>query len=54
MSLFMNNPDENEGRELDLELFVPEKKPRYETFKFKKGSEIFFQFDMWHRARPDN
>ena len=54
MSLFMNNPDEYEGGELDLELFDPEKKPRYETFKLKKGSTIFFQFDMRLRVRPDN
>ena len=52
MTLFMNNPDEYEGGEFDLELFHPEKKPRYETFKLKKGSAIFFQSDVWHRVRP--
>ena len=52
MTLFMNNPDEYEGGELDLELFHPEKKTRYETFKLKKGSAIFFQSDVWHRVRP--
>lgn len=52
MTLFMNNPDEYEGGEFDLELFNPEKKPRYETFKLKKGSAIFFQSDRWHRVRP--
>ena len=52
MTLFMNNPDEYEGGEFDLELFPPDKKPRYETFKLKKGSGIFFQSDVWHRVRP--
>ena len=52
MTLFMNNPNEYEGGEFDLELFNPEKKPRYETFKLKKGSAIFFQSDRWHRVRP--
>ena len=52
MTLFMNNPDEYEGGEFDLELFHPNKKPRYETFKLKKGSAIFFQSDVWHRVRP--
>ena len=52
MTLFMNNPDEYEGGEFDLELFNPDKKPRYETFKLKKGSAIFFQSDVWHRVRP--
>ena len=52
MTLFMNNPDEYEGGEFDLELFDPEKKPRYATFKLKKGSAIFFQSDVWHRVRP--
>ena len=52
MTLFMNNPDEYEGGEFDLELFDPEKKPRYATFKLQKGSAIFFQSDAWHRVRP--
>ena len=52
MTLFMNNPDEYEGGEFDLELFQPEEKPRYKTFKLKKGSAIFFQSDVYHRVRP--
>ena len=52
MTLFMNNPDEYEGGEFDLELSHPERKPRYQTFKLKKGSAIFFQSDVWHRVRP--
>ena len=43
MTLFMNNPDEYEGGEFDLELFDPEKKPRYETFKLKKVLQYFFK-----------
>ena len=38
----MNNPDEYEGGEFDLEIFDPEKKPRYETFKLKKVRQYFF------------
>ena len=52
MTLFMNNPDEYEGGEFDLELFKPETKTRYKTFKLKKGSAIFFQSDVYHRVRP--
>ena len=52
MTLFMNNPYEYECGEFDLELFHPEKKPRYKTFKLKKGSAIFFQSDVFHRVRP--
>ena len=52
MTLFMNDPDEYEGGEFDLELYNPEKKPRYKTFKLKKGFAIFFQSDRWHRVRP--
>ena len=33
MTLFMNDPDEYEGGQFDLELYNPEKKPRYKTFK---------------------
>ena len=52
MTLFMNNPDEYEGGEFDLEVFKPETKTRYKTFKLKKGSAIFFQSDIYHRVRP--
>ena len=52
MTLFMNNPDEYEGGEFDLELYNPDKKIRYKTFKLKKGSALFFQSDRWHRVRP--
>ena len=52
MTLFMNDPDEYEGGEFDLEIYKPEFEPRYQTFKLKKGSAIFFQSDRWHRVRP--
>ena len=52
MTLFMNDPSEYEGGEFDLEIYKPETDCRYETFKLKKGSAIFFQSDQWHRVRP--
>jgi len=52
MSLFMNDPTEYEGGEFDLELYKPETNCRYDTFKLKRGSAIFFQSDVWHRVRP--
>ena len=52
MTLFMNEPDEYKGGEFDLELYKPETDCRYETFKLKRGSAIFFQSDVWHRVRP--
>tara|TARA_Y100001937_G_C7069610_1_gene307737 strand:- start:328 stop:894 length:567 start_codon:yes stop_codon:yes gene_type:complete len=52
MSLFMNDPTDYKGGEFDLELYKPETDCRYETFKLKKGSAIFFQSDVWHRVRP--
>jgi PKHD-type hydroxylase len=52
MTLFMNDPHEYDGGEFDLELYNPEKKPRYKTFKLKKGNALFFQADRWHRVRP--
>ena len=52
MTLFMSDPEEYEGGEFDLELFSPEYKSRYKTFKLKKGSAIFFKSDAYHRVRP--
>ena len=57
MSSFMNNPYDYEGGEFDLELSNPERKPRYETFKFKKVLQSFFsqikgiELDLSVRAR---
>ena len=52
MTLFMSDPEEYEGGEFDLELFSPEYKSRFKTFKLKKGEAIFFKSDAWHRVRP--
>jgi|SaaInlV_120m_DNA_3_1039746.scaffolds.fasta_scaffold08585_1 PKHD-type hydroxylase len=50
MSLFLN--DDFEGGEFDLEIYKPGADPRYETFKSKPWTAIFFQGDQWHRVRP--
>ena len=52
MTIWLNDPDEYEGGELDIELTGPRKDPRYETFKLSKGSILIFQSDKWHRVRP--
>ena len=52
MTLFMNDPEEYEGGQFDLELFSPEYKSRFKTFKLKKGAAIFFKSHAWHRVRP--
>jgi PKHD-type hydroxylase len=53
MSLFLSNPDEYEGGELDLELYGPDAYPeRSNTFRCLKGEALFFQSDYWHRVRP--
>ena len=54
MTLFMSDPEEYQGGEFDLELFNPNTKSRYKTFKLKKGAAIFFQSDAWHRVRLVN
>ena len=52
MTLFMSEPEEYEGGEFDLEIYKPGTNPRYETFKGRKGSAIFFPSGKWHRVRP--
>ncbi len=52
MSLFLNEPKEYSGGELDLELYSPDSDERSESFKLSKGSAIFFPSDIWHRVRP--
>ena len=49
MSLFLN--DDYEGGDFDLEIYKPGTDPRFDTFKPKPGSAIFFQSDQWHRVR---
>ena len=51
-SIFLNDPDEYEGGELDLEMLGPTDSPRYHSFKLPKRSIILFQSDLWHRVRP--
>ena len=52
MTIFLNDPDEYEGGEFDLEIYKPGVEPRFESFKLKKWSAIFFPSDQWHRVRP--
>tara|TARA_Y100001970_G_scaffold141939_1_gene174639 strand:- start:899 stop:1510 length:612 start_codon:yes stop_codon:yes gene_type:complete len=53
MSLFLSNPDEYEGGELDLEVYGPDAYPeRHKTFRCLRGEALFFLSDYWHRVRP--
>ena len=53
-TIFLNDPHEYEGGELDLEWRSPISKPneRYDTFKSPAGSIIVFPSSTWHRVRP--
>ena len=52
MSLFLNDPDEYEGGELDIDFKNPNSDPRYDTLKLDRGYAVFFQSHLWHRVRP--
>ena len=52
VTIFLNDPDEYEGGELDIETDGPRADPRYNTFKLSKGSIIVFPSNRWHRVRP--
>ena len=52
MSLFYSDPDEYEGGDLDLEIYKPGVDPRYQSYKLKKGTAIFFPSATWHRVTP--
>ena len=52
MSLFLSDPEEYEGGELELEVYPPSHEKRSLTFKEKKGVALFFQSDVWHRVCP--
>ena len=52
LSIFLNDPDEYEGGELDIETEGPRADPRYATFKLPKGSIVVFPSNKWHRVRP--
>ena len=56
-TVFLNDPEEYEGGELDLELRGPknresEEEERFDSFKLPKGSIIVFPSYIWHRVRP--
>tara|TARA_Y100001963_G_scaffold82113_1_gene113858 strand:- start:214 stop:807 length:594 start_codon:yes stop_codon:yes gene_type:complete len=53
-SVFLNDPEEYEGGELDLEVRGPNSKEeeRFDSFKLPKGSIIVFPSHVWHRVRP--
>ncbi len=53
-TIFLNDPHEYEGGELDLEWRSPLSKPneRYDTFKSPAGSIVVFPSSTWHRVRP--
>ena len=52
MSLFLSDPEEYDGGELELELYPPSYRDRSLSFKEKKGVALFFQSDVWHRVCP--
>ena len=52
MTIWLNDPDEYEGGELDIELKGPHKNLRYNTLKLSKGSIVIFRSRLWHRVRP--
>ena len=49
-SVFLN--DDFDGGEFDLEVYSPAVEKRYETFKLKPNTALFFKSDQWHRVRP--
>ena len=52
MTIWLSDPDEYEGGELDIEIDGPRVDPRYETLKLSKGSIVIFRSCLWHRVRP--
>ena len=54
MTIWLNDPDEYEGGELDIEVEGPHKDKdlRYNTLKLSKGSIVIFRSNLWHRVRP--
>ena len=51
-TIFLNDPDEYDGGELDIEVDGPQKDLRYHTFKRSMGTIILFKSSSWHRVRP--
>ncbi len=54
LTIWLNDPDEYEGGELDIEVEGPYKDNdlRYNTLKLSKGSIVIFRSNLWHRVRP--
>jgi PKHD-type hydroxylase len=52
LTIFLSDPEEYEGGELELELFGPLAKKRSVKFKEPKGTVIFFPSDTWHKVNP--
>ena len=52
MTIWLNDPDEYEGGELDIEIEGPHTNLRYNTLKLSKGSIVIFRSCLWHRVRP--
>ena len=51
MTMFLSDPDEYEGGELDI-LTHPFKEEPHVTFKMPKGTVLFFKSHYFHRVRP--
>jgi predicted 2-oxoglutarate/Fe(II)-dependent dioxygenase YbiX len=49
---FIQSDAWSEGGEFDLEVYSPAIEKRYETFKLKPNTALFFKSDQWHRVRP--
>ena len=52
LTIFLNDPEEYEGGELELELYGPSQKERSVKFKESKGTVMFFPSDTWHKVNP--
>ena len=52
MTIWLSDPDEYEGGELDIEIEGPHTNLRYHTLKLSKGSIVIFRSRLWHRVRP--
>ena len=52
MTIWLSDPDEYEGGELDIEIEGPHTNLRYNTLKLSKGSIVIFRSCLWHRVRP--
>ena len=55
VTIWLNDPDEYKGGELDLEVRGPNCKDwehRFDTLKLPKKSIVIFSSNKWHRVRP--